>query len=81
MNEPAGGETAKEHQQNMPKKPVEETLRPSHVLGGEKNAPAPTSSAGVDLDAGEGRVQEGLRRSGTGGTGVGGLEGSGEGRA
>lgn len=81
MNEPAGGETAKEHQQNTPKKPVEEALRPSHVLGGEKNAPAPTSTSGVDLGVGEGRVQEGLRRSGKESAGVGGLEGSGDGRA
>jgi hypothetical protein len=76
MNEPSGGETAAKHEQNKPKKPVDEAFRPSHVLGGEKNAPAPSSgAAAADLGAGEGRTQEGLRRSGTGSEGIGGLEG------
>lgn len=73
MNEPSGGETAEQHKQNTPKRPADEALRPSHVLGGEKNAPAPTS--GADLNVGEGRTQEGLRKSGKGSEGVGGLEG------
>jgi hypothetical protein len=73
MNEPSGGETAQQREKNTPKKPVDEALRPSHVLGGEKNAPAPTSSAKVDVD--ERRPQEGLRKSGKGSEGVGGLEG------
>ncbi|KAK4129794.1 hypothetical protein N657DRAFT_640463 [Parathielavia appendiculata] len=76
MNEPSGGETAEQRKQNTPKKPVEEAFRPSHVLGGEKNAPAPSSGAAADLDgAGEGRTQEGLRRSGNTSEGIGGLEG------
>ena len=88
MGEPSGGETAEQHKANTPKKPAEEAMRPSHVLGGEKNAPAPVPAhateakgAGADLKrvdlegAGEGRTQEGLRRSGTGSAGVGGLEG------
>jgi hypothetical protein len=76
LNEPAGGETAEEHKRDTPKKPLEEALRPSHMLSGEKNAPAPT---GVDLTLGEGegRTQEGLRRSGRGSEGVRGLEGRG----
>lgn len=80
--QPSGGETAAEHEANKPKRPFEEAMRPSHVYGGEKNAPAPEPPAGtkgVGLDLGEGgRVQEGLRRSGTGSAGVGGLEGVGE---
>ncbi|KAK3954911.1 hypothetical protein QBC32DRAFT_231309, partial [Pseudoneurospora amorphoporcata] len=39
--EPSGGETRAEHQANKPKHPVDEALRPSHVLGGEKNMGAP----------------------------------------
>lgn len=74
MGEPAGGETAKEHEKNKPKQdPAAEALRPSHVLGVEKNAPPP--GQGVGLDTGEGRTQEGLRKSGRASEGIGGLEG------
>lgn len=76
-NEPSGGETAEQHKQNTPKKPFEEALRPSHVLGGEKNAPAPTSGTDLTMGEGEGRPQEGLRKSGKASEGVGGLEGKG----
>ncbi|KAK3309416.1 uncharacterized protein B0T15DRAFT_515416 [Chaetomium strumarium] len=93
MGEPSGGETKREYEQSKPKKDavVDESLRPSHVLGGEKNAPAPIPTEtpkprGVGngsemLDVvGEEREQrrqeeEGLRRSGKGSAGVGGLEG------
>jgi hypothetical protein len=61
--------------------PIGEALCPSHLQGGEKNAPAPapvavpTRGAKID-DAGEGRAQEGLASpSGKGSQGVGGLEG------
>jgi hypothetical protein len=77
LNEPAGGETAEEHKRNTLKKPLEEAPRPSHVLGGEKNASAPTSGVDLTLGEGEGRAQEGLRRSGRGSEGVRGLEGRG----
>ncbi|GAB1309883.1 hypothetical protein MFIFM68171_00093 [Madurella fahalii] len=86
MNEPAGGETRQEHEASIPKKPVAEALRPSHVFGGEKNVPAPdppAGSAGASLTgehlgqvAGTG-TQEGLRQSGGASAGVGGLEGQG----
>ncbi|KXX81026.1 hypothetical protein MMYC01_202170 [Madurella mycetomatis] len=84
MNEPAGGETRQEHEANIPKEPTAEVLRPSHVFGGEKNAPAPDApagSTGANL-TGEnlGQVvgtgtQEGLRQSGKASAGIGGLEG------
>jgi hypothetical protein len=88
MNEPAGGETRQEHEANKPKKgrSVVEAMRPSHVFGGEKNAPAPddpitgtgTSLRGESLGQVEGSgMQEGLRRSGKGSAGIGGLEGGG----
>jgi hypothetical protein len=77
VNEPSGGETVAQHKQNTPKKPVDEAARPSHVLGGEKNAPAPTSGADLNAGEGEGRTQEGLRKSGKGSEGAGGLEGHG----
>lgn len=88
MNEPAGGETRQEHAANRPKDPVAEALRPSHVFGGEKNAPAPDPPAGAVAAAAAGLTggdeigqvqgsgsQEGLRRSGKASAGVGGLEG------
>ena len=40
-SEPSGGETRAEHEANKPKHPVDEALRPAHVLGGEKNMGAP----------------------------------------
>ncbi|KAL2192647.1 hypothetical protein P885DRAFT_64761 [Corynascus similis CBS 632.67] len=88
MNEPAGGETAEQRNRDKPKQPADEALRPSHVLGGEKNAPPPTASgsaSGTSSDLGRAdqaltgmgpsRTQEGLRRSGKASEGVGGLEG------
>ncbi|KAK4239283.1 hypothetical protein C8A03DRAFT_14289 [Achaetomium macrosporum] len=86
MGEPSGGETKKQHEQNKPKQDaVDEALRPSHVLGGEKNAPAPippetkqggdgSEILGVGEEEGR-RTQEGLRRSGKGSEGIGGFEG------
>ncbi|KAK3395981.1 hypothetical protein B0T20DRAFT_49662 [Sordaria brevicollis] len=82
-SEPSGGETRAEHEVNKPKHPVDEALRPAHVLGGEKNMGAPeqldVKGQGVKGNLGEvmggvmgdtqGRRQEGL------GEGVGGLEG------
>jgi hypothetical protein len=77
LNEPAGGETAEEHKRDTPKKPLEEALRPSHVLGGEKNASAPTSGVVVRVGEGEGGGRAGLGRGGGGGEGGRGVEGRG----
>ncbi|KAL2150965.1 hypothetical protein VTH82DRAFT_6063 [Thermothelomyces myriococcoides] len=84
MNEPAGGETAEEHKRNKPKNPVDEAFRPSHVLGGKKNVPAPTTNVtgaktGTDPNTNatklsKGTAQEGLRKSGNASSGVGGLQ-------
>ncbi|KAK4249040.1 hypothetical protein C7999DRAFT_30571 [Corynascus novoguineensis] len=88
MNEPAGGETTEQRNRDKPKHPFDEALRPSHVLGVEKNAPPPIalgSASGTTPDLGgvgltpagtePSRTQEGLRRSGKASAGVGGLEG------
>ncbi|KAJ4287876.1 hypothetical protein N0V88_007494 [Collariella sp. IMI 366227] len=67
QNEPSGGETAKEHKQNKPKKdPIDEAFRPSHTFG---------TKGKVGLDLGEATTQEGLRKSGKASAGIGGLEG------
>ncbi|KAK1776836.1 hypothetical protein QBC45DRAFT_332004 [Copromyces sp. CBS 386.78] len=78
--EPSGGETRAEHQANKPKHPVDEALRPSHVLGGEKNMGAPevldvkgqkeggnlkeTLDAMATEEEGHNRSREGKMRSG-----------------
>ncbi|KAL0475811.1 hypothetical protein QR685DRAFT_550355 [Neurospora intermedia] len=39
--DPSGGKTRAEHEADKPKHPFDEALRPSHVLGAEKNMGAP----------------------------------------
>ncbi|KAK4182859.1 hypothetical protein QBC35DRAFT_140041 [Podospora australis] len=71
-----GGETREEMERNKPTQPVDEASRPSHVLGGEKNTPAPTDVHKVSQMGGS---QEGLAKSGRESRGIGGLEGEGTG--
>ncbi|KAH7627273.1 hypothetical protein B0T09DRAFT_376058 [Sordaria sp. MPI-SDFR-AT-0083] len=62
-SEPSGGETRAEHEANKPKHPVDEALRPAHVLGGEKNMGAPEI-----LDVKGGKEGGGLQGEGLKGT-------------